>query len=61
MLSWRAGAGNWRGAARDASAGTMPEEGAAEWIEGWISLRRERLAAGGFQSSAIHKRDAACH
>ena len=29
----------------DASAGTMPEEVAAEWIEGWIALCRERLAA----------------
>jgi MioC protein len=29
----------------DASAGTMPEEVAAEWIEGWMSLCRERLAA----------------
>ena len=29
----------------DASAGTMPEEVAAEWIEGWVALCRERLAA----------------
>jgi MioC protein len=27
----------------DASAGTMPEEVAAEWIGGWISLCREHL------------------
>jgi MioC protein len=27
----------------DASAGTMPEEVAAEWIGGWISLCREQL------------------
>jgi MioC protein len=26
----------------DASAGTMPEEVAAEWIEGWIALCREQ-------------------
>ena len=29
----------------DASAGTMPEEVAAEWIEGWIEQCRERLGA----------------
>jgi sulfite reductase alpha subunit-like flavoprotein len=29
----------------DASAGTMPEEVAAEWIEGWIELCREQLGA----------------
>ena len=29
----------------DASAGTMPEEVAAEWIEGWVALCRELLAA----------------
>jgi MioC protein len=28
----------------DASAGTMPEEVAAEWVEGWIALCRERMA-----------------
>jgi MioC protein len=27
----------------DASAGTMPEEVAAEWIEGWIALCREQV------------------
>jgi hypothetical protein len=27
----------------DASAGTMPEEVAAEWVEGWIALCREQL------------------
>src|SRR5690348_6441198 len=27
----------------DASAGTMPEEVAAEWIGGWVALCRERL------------------
>jgi hypothetical protein len=27
----------------DASAGTMPEEVAAEWVEGWIALCRERI------------------
>jgi MioC protein len=26
----------------DASAGTMPEEVAAEWVEGWIALCREQ-------------------
>jgi MioC protein len=33
----------------DASAGTMPEEVAAEWVEGWIALcrQREAVAAGG--------------
>jgi MioC protein len=32
----------------DASAGTMPEEVASEWAEGWIALCRERMtvAAG---------------
>jgi MioC protein len=30
----------------DASAGTMPEEVAAEWVEGWIALCRERLGQG---------------
>jgi len=29
----------------DASAGTMPEEVAVEWIPGWIALCREQLAA----------------
>jgi MioC protein len=29
----------------DASAGTMPEEVAAEWAEAWIALCRERMAA----------------
>jgi MioC protein len=28
----------------DASAGTMPEEVAADWVEGWIALCRERMA-----------------
>ena len=27
----------------DASAGTMPEEVAAEWIDGWVALCRERI------------------
>jgi MioC protein len=27
----------------DASAGTMPEEVAAEWIDGWVALCRERV------------------
>jgi MioC protein len=33
----------------DASAGTMPEEVAAQWVERWIALCRERIvvAAGG--------------
>jgi MioC protein len=26
----------------DASAGTLPEDEAAEWIEGWIALCREQ-------------------
>lgn len=30
----------------DASAGTMPEEVAAEWVEGWIALCRERIGGG---------------
>lgn len=30
----------------DASAGTMPEEVAAEWVEGWITLCRERIGGG---------------
>ena len=30
----------------DASAGTMPEEVAAEWVEGWIALCREHLGQG---------------
>jgi MioC protein len=30
----------------DASAGTMPEEVAAEWIEGWVALCREQMDAG---------------
>ena len=30
----------------DASAGTMPEEVAAEWIDGWVALCREQLRAG---------------
>jgi MioC protein len=30
----------------DASAGTMPEEVAAEWIEGWIALCKEQMDAG---------------
>lgn len=29
----------------DASAGTMPEEVAAEWIDGWITLCREQISA----------------
>ncbi len=29
----------------DASAGTMPEEIAAEWIDGWVALCREHLDA----------------
>jgi MioC protein len=29
----------------DASAGTMPEEVAAEWIDGWLGLCRERIRA----------------
>lgn len=29
----------------DASSGELPEEEAAEWIEGWIALCRERLGA----------------
>jgi MioC protein len=29
----------------DASAGTMPEEVAAEWVEGWIAQCREQLGA----------------
>lgn len=29
----------------DASAGTMPEEVAAQWVEGWIAQCRERLGA----------------
>lgn len=29
----------------DASAGTMPEEVAAEWIDGWVALCRERISA----------------
>jgi len=27
----------------DASAGTMPEEVAAEWIGGWVTLCREQI------------------
>jgi len=27
----------------DASAGTMPEEVAAEWIDGWVALCREQM------------------
>ena len=27
----------------DASAGTLPEDEAAEWIEGWVALCRERF------------------
>jgi MioC protein len=27
----------------DASAGTMPEEVAAEWVDGWITSCRERM------------------
>jgi MioC protein len=30
----------------DASAGTMPEEVAAEWIDGWVALCREQLREG---------------
>ena len=30
----------------DASAGTMPEEVAAEWIGGWVALCRERISEG---------------
>jgi len=29
----------------DASAGTMPEEVAADWIDGWVALCRERIDA----------------
>jgi MioC protein len=29
----------------DASAGTMPEEVAADWVEGWIAQCREQLGA----------------
>jgi len=29
----------------DASAGTMPEEVAAEWIDGWVALCREQVDA----------------
>ena len=29
----------------DASAGTMPEEVAAEWIDGWVSLCQDQLGA----------------
>jgi MioC protein len=28
----------------DASAGTMPEEVAAEWIDGWVALCKEQLS-----------------
>lgn len=28
----------------DASSGTMPEEVAAEWIDGWVALCREQIA-----------------
>jgi sulfite reductase alpha subunit-like flavoprotein len=31
----------------DASAGTMPEEVAAEWIDGWVALCKEQLGRGG--------------
>ncbi len=30
----------------DASAGTLPEDVAADWIDGWIALCREALDAG---------------
>ena len=30
----------------DASAGTMPEEVAAEWIGGWVTLCREQIGEG---------------
>jgi MioC protein len=30
----------------DASAGTMPEEVATEWIDGWVALCREQLSEG---------------
>jgi len=30
----------------DASAGTMPEEVASEWIDGWVALCREHFRAG---------------
>jgi len=30
----------------DASAGTMPEEAASEWIDGWVALCREHFRAG---------------
>ena len=30
----------------DASAGTMPEEVAAEWIDGWVALCKEQMDAG---------------
>jgi MioC protein len=29
----------------DASAGTMPEEVAAEWVEGWVVLCRQRVGS----------------
>jgi len=37
----------------DASAGTMPEEVAAQWIEGWIALCRERGLGAVYSSDAI--------
>jgi MioC protein len=33
----------------DASAGTLPEDDAAEWIEPWIALCNERLGSGAVQ------------
>ena len=33
----------------DASAGTLPEDEAAEWIEGWIALCRDELGVDGFR------------
>ena len=35
----------------DASAGTMPEEVAAEWVEGWIALCRARIKSRTASSS----------
>lgn len=35
----------------DASAGTMPEEVAADWIDGWVALCREQLGAGAVMSA----------
>ncbi len=37
----------------DASAGTMPEEVAAEWIEGWIALCRQQGADPARTNAAV--------